>query len=101
MVAVVPAVVVVMVGGYSCSSSNDRGSRSSRSSSSSNECSESKGWPIPNNVYRMLQRLGNRKKAKFYAEMDLTSGYYQAPLSKSSQAATATFITDIGTFEWL
>ena len=63
-----------------------------------NECSESKGWPIPN-VYRMLQRLGNRK-AKFYAVMDLTSGYYQAPLSKSSQAATA-FITDIGTFEWL
>ena len=35
-----------------------------------NKCSESKGWPMPN-VYRMLQRLGNRK-AKFYAVMDLT-----------------------------
>ncbi len=32
--------------------------------------------------------------------MDLTSGYYQAPLSKASQAASA-FLTDIGTFEWL
>jgi hypothetical protein len=63
-----------------------------------NEVSESKGWPIPN-VYRMLQRLGN-KRAKYYAVMDLTSGYHQAPLSKSSQAASA-FITDIGTFEWL
>ena len=63
-----------------------------------NECSESKGWPIPN-VYRMLQRLGN-KRAKFYAVMDLTSGYHQAPLSLNSQAASA-FITDIGTFEWL
>ncbi len=56
------------------------------------------GWPIPN-VYRMLQRLGN-KRAKFYAVMDLTSGYHQAPLSKVSQAASA-FITDVGTFEWL
>ena len=32
--------------------------------------------------------------------MDLTSGYHQAPLSKSSQAASA-FITEFGTFEWL
>ena len=56
------------------------------------------GWPIPN-VYRMLQRLGH-KRARFYGVMDLTSGYYQAPVSKASQAATA-FITDIGTFEWL
>ena len=63
-----------------------------------NDCSESKGWPIPN-VYRMLQRLGS-KKAKFYAVMDLTSGYHQAPLSMSSQSASA-FTTDIGTFEWL
>ena len=63
-----------------------------------NECSEAMGWPIPN-VYRMLQRLGN-KRAKFYATMDLTSGYHQAPLSKRAQAASA-FITDIGMFEWL
>ena len=63
-----------------------------------NECSESMGWPIPN-VYRMLQRLGN-KRAKYYGVMDLTSGYYQAPLSKASQAASA-FTTDFGTFEWL
>jgi hypothetical protein len=50
-------------------------------------------------VYRMLQRLGN-KRAKYYGVMDLTSGYYQAPLSKASQAASA-FTTDFGTFEWL
>ncbi len=63
-----------------------------------NDCSEAMGWPIPN-VSRMLQRLGD-KRAKFFAVMDLTSGYYQAPLSKASQSATA-FLTDIGIFEWL
>jgi len=62
-----------------------------------NDCSEAMGWPIPN-TYRMLQRLGN-KRAKFYGVMDLTSGYYQAPVSKNSQAYTA-FITDVGMFEW-
>ena len=63
-----------------------------------NDCSEAMGWPIPN-VYRMLQRLGARK-AKYYGVMDLTSGYYQAPLSLNSQSATA-FITFMGTYEWL
>ena len=62
-----------------------------------NDCSEAMGWPIPN-VYRMLQRLGARK-AKYYGVMDLTSGYYQAPLSLNSQSATA-FITFMGTYEW-
>ena len=63
-----------------------------------NECCEAKSWPIPN-VDRMLQRLGT-KRAKFYAVMDLTKGYYQAPMSLNSQAATA-FITFMGTYEWL
>ena len=63
-----------------------------------NDCCEAMGWPIPN-VYRMLQRLGGRK-AKYYAVMDLTSGYYQAPLSLNSQSATA-FTTFMGTYEWL
>lgn len=63
-----------------------------------NDCSEAMGWPIPN-VAKMLQRLGHHR-AKFYAVMDLTSGYFQAPLSKNSQIATA-FMTFMGVFEWL
>jgi hypothetical protein len=63
-----------------------------------NGCSDLKGWPIPN-VKRMLQRLGS-KRSKFYAVMDLTSGYHQAPLSKKSQSASA-FITFMGVYEWL
>ena len=47
----------------------------------------------------MLQRLGDQR-AKFYAVMDLTSGYHQAPLSRNSQESTA-FITFMGVFEWL
>eukprot|EP01034_Spumella_vulgaris_P042133 gene42133-52235_t len=46
-----------------------------------------------------LQRLGH-KRAKFFAVIDLTSGYHQAPLSKKSQSASA-FITFMGIFAWL
>ena len=63
-----------------------------------NEATEAMGWPIPN-VFKMLQRLGHHR-AKYYAVMDLTSGYHQAPLSKASQAASA-FMTFMGVFEWL
>ena len=47
----------------------------------------------------MTQRLGN-KKGKFFGKMDLTKGYYQAPLSAASRALTA-FITFFGVFQWL
>ncbi len=63
-----------------------------------NETSESMGWPIPN-IKLMLQRLGS-KRAKFFCVIDLTSGYYQAPLSEESRWLTA-FITFFGIFEWL
>jgi hypothetical protein len=63
-----------------------------------NDCCTPMGWPIPN-VYQMLQRLG-RARAKYFAVIDLTSGYWQAPLSKKSQVASA-FITFMGLFEWL
>jgi hypothetical protein len=63
-----------------------------------NEVCKAMGWPIPN-IKEMLQRLGH-KRAKFYAVMDLTSGYHQAPLSRNSQEVTA-FITFMGVFEWL
>jgi hypothetical protein len=58
----------------------------------------SMGWPIPN-ITLMLQRLGSRK-SKYYGLMDLTSGYFQAPLSDASRIYTA-FITFMGVFEWL
>ena len=55
------------------------------------------GWPLPN-IKQLLQRLG-AKRSKYFAVVDLTSGYHQAPLSKKSQEATA-FITHMGVFQW-
>ena len=55
------------------------------------------GWPIPN-IEQMIQRLG-QKRAKYYAKIDLTSGYHQAPLAKDSRVFTA-FITSDGVYEW-
>ena len=55
------------------------------------------GWPIPN-IEQMIQRLG-QKRAKYYAKIDLTSGYHQAPLAKDSRVFTA-FITSNGVYEW-
>ena len=63
-----------------------------------NNCSNSMGWPIPN-IEKMLQRIG-RSKPKFFALMDLTSGYHQAPISLDSACYTA-FITFMGVYEWL
>ena len=40
-------------------------------------------WPTPN-IKSMLERLGS-KKPQFFGVMDLTSGYYQAPLSESAK----------------
>ena len=62
-----------------------------------NSVSDSLGWPIPN-IKGLLNRIGARKP-KFFAVMDLTSGYHQAPLGSSSRQATA-FITSMGLFQW-
>jgi len=62
-----------------------------------NELSESLGWPIPN-IKQMLNNIGS-KKPKYFAVLDLTSGYYQAPLAATSQPLTA-FITHMGLYEW-
>ena len=59
---------------------------------------ESMGWPIPN-IPQMLQRIGLRKP-KFFAVMDLTMGFFQAPLAEESRKYT-TFTTWMGTYEWL
>jgi hypothetical protein len=63
-----------------------------------NDCCETMGWPIPN-IFQMLHRLGSHR-AKFFALMDLTKGYHQAPLSTESQKLTA-FTTFMGVYEWL
>jgi hypothetical protein len=63
-----------------------------------NDCCECAGWPIPN-ISLMLHRIGEHK-SKIFGIMDLTKGYYQAPLSASSRILTA-FITFMGVFEWL
>ena len=63
-----------------------------------NECSECTGWPIPN-IQLMLHRIGEHK-SKIFGIMDLTKGYYQAPLSAASRIHTA-FMTFMGIFEWL
>ena len=55
-------------------------------------------WPIPN-IQAMIERLGE-KHPKYFAVMDLTKGYYQAPLAESSRNLTA-FITLMGLYEWL
>ena len=64
-----------------------------------NRCTlNAEGWPIPN-IKECLARLGS-KKAKYFAVMDLTSGYYQAEINKIYAKWTA-FITPMGVFEWL
>jgi len=55
------------------------------------------GWPLPN-IPHMLQRLG-AKRAKYYAKIDLTAGYHQAPLAKDSRVYTA-FTCFMGIYEW-
>ena len=62
-----------------------------------NEATKSNSWTIPN-IKLMLQRLGD-KKPKYFAVMDLTSGYWQAPIDKDSQEFTA-FRTASGTYCW-
>jgi transposase InsO family protein len=63
-----------------------------------NTHTQSMGWPIPN-IPQMLQRIGMRQP-KYFAVMDLTMGFYQAPLAEESRHYT-TFTTWMGTYEWL
>lgn len=61
-----------------------------------NECLISMGWPIPN-IDRLFARLGS-KRARFFAVLDLTSGYHQILLDPETRKVAA-FITDYGVFE--
>lgn len=62
-----------------------------------NNATTGMGWPLPN-IKKTLERIGSRKP-KYFAVLDLTQGYYQTPISKSSRAATA-FRTSTGLYQW-
>ena len=62
-----------------------------------NQCITPQHWPLPN-ISQMLQRIG-RAKPKYFAKLDMTSGYWQAPLAENTKRFTA-FITFMGIFEW-
>ena len=57
----------------------------------------SEGWPIPN-IKHVLERI-SRTKAKYFAVLDLTQGYYQMEIDEISRYLTA-FRTVYGLFEW-
>ena len=63
-----------------------------------NDATESMGWPIPN-IPEMLRRIGARRP-KYFGVMDLTKGFFQAPLHENSRKYT-TFATWLGNYEWL
>ena len=54
-------------------------------------------WPLPK-IKEIFSRLGH-KKPKYFAVIDLTKGYYQAPIAEHCKHLTA-FITPNGLYEW-
>lgn len=63
-----------------------------------NNCTENIFWPLPN-IDNMLRRLGT-KSPKYFAKIDMTSGYHQIGIHENSRSYTA-FITYLGIFTWL
>lgn len=55
-------------------------------------------WGLPN-IRSLFQRLG-AKRARYFAVLDLTSGYHQIPLAQNSRRFTA-FMTFMGLFEFV
>jgi hypothetical protein len=62
-----------------------------------NLSTEKESWPLPR-IRDMIDRIGSHK-ASHYGVLDLTKGYYQAPLSEASKRLSA-FITPNGVYEW-
>ena len=62
-----------------------------------NTQTKSMGWPIPN-IKDMINKIGS-KRSKWFAVLDLTSGYHQAPMDEKSKHLTA-FRTATGLWEW-
>jgi len=58
-----------------------------------NACLSALGWRVPN-IKHLFQRLGT-KRAKYFAVVDLTQGYYQISLDEKSRKY-ASFITSSG-----
>ena len=56
------------------------------------------GWPIPN-IAEILQEIGVGRP-KFFATLDMTSGYHQAPLKESVKHFTAFVTPGGGMYEW-
>jgi len=63
-----------------------------------NSCTDMEGGVIPM-IYELLQRIG-RKRPKFFAVIDFTSGYHQAPIAEDTIPFTA-FVTHRGVYEWV
>jgi len=55
-------------------------------------------WPIPY-IGRLLRRIGSLKP-RYFAVMDLTSGFFQVSIDGASSPFTA-FITQSGIYEWV
>ena len=62
-----------------------------------NENSESYAWPIPN-IREMFARIGEHRP-RYFAVLDLTSGYHQVEVANPARALTA-FITTMGIFQF-
>jgi len=62
-----------------------------------NVCTTPHIYPLPN-IKEMLARLGDQHP-KYFAVLDLTKGYYQAPLHVESRKYT-TFTTPFGMYQW-
>jgi hypothetical protein len=62
-----------------------------------NKALRDQGWQIPN-IKQMIDKIG-AMKMKFYATMDLTSGYHQFSMNSASSWMTA-FITLMEVFQW-
>jgi hypothetical protein len=62
-----------------------------------NKVCSTERWPIPD-IKQILNRIGH-SCAAIFCVMDLTSGYYQAPIDESCKEYTA-FMTHLGLYEW-
>jgi hypothetical protein len=63
-----------------------------------NDASDHNGWPLPH-IKQLLQRIG-AATPKYFAILDMTSGYHQLAMNPISIIYTA-FICFMGVFEWL
>ena len=62
-----------------------------------NKCTQASSYPLPN-IRALFERIGHQKPTIF-GVMDLTSGYYQAPMDEQSKVLTA-FICFYGVYQF-